>query len=240
MREMYDKALRECGVIIIDDDAQERSTNTDLLFGVLKLLRVNYPHLKIVVTATTLADATLFSQYFDDCPVISVPERIHPIRVVHKRVPQEGNEFNRSILKSAIDVLRTSKPDDGDVLCFVLSPEDAEQAATAMQGFIARERGKLRCRALCLHENQSSEELQEVLTRPQGFRRVIFATGLAETVYLNGVRYIIDCGMTRSEVWDSRLQKSQSKVRGGRIILSTTTDVGVAAIHFQDECNSSS
>ncbi len=210
-REQYDKAVKECGVIIIDE-AQERNINTDVLFGVLKMLQVNYPHLKIVVTSTTLADATLFSQYFDNCPVISVPDRLHPIRVVHKAMPLEEDMVVGSVLKSAVDVLRSTKPDDGDILCFVPSAEDAEQSATAMQGFIAKQR--VHCRSFCLHENQSPEELQEVLTRPHGVRRIIFATNVAEaSVSLNGIRYVIDCGLSRTEVWDPVTKQARSQVR---------------------------
>lgn len=209
-RDQYIKALNECGVIIVDE-AQERYINTDVLLGVLKMLVNNFPHLKIVVTSTSIAEATLFSQYLDNCPVISVPERLHPIRVVYKAMSQEENAIVGNVLKSAVDVLRSTKPDDGDILCFVTSADESEQASAAMQGFISNHR--LNARAYCIHENQRAEELQEVLVRPQGIRRIIFATQLAETsTPINNVRYVIDCGLSRTEVWDSTTKQTRSQV----------------------------
>jgi HrpA-like RNA helicase len=57
---------------IFVDEIHERDLNTDFLLIILRELLKKRPELKLILMSATL-DATLFSSYFGDCPVIEIP-----------------------------------------------------------------------------------------------------------------------------------------------------------------------
>lgn len=95
LREAMNSPLLENYGVIILDEAHERTLSTDILMGLLKVSRgfilkllvfyvqevvKNRPDIKIVVMSATL-DAGKFQQYFDDCPLMSVPGRTFPVEI---------------------------------------------------------------------------------------------------------------------------------------------------------------
>ena len=67
---------------IIIDELHERDRFADFLMIVLKDVLPKYPNLKLILMSATMRE-DLFSNYFDDCPVIKVPGFIHPVREYH-------------------------------------------------------------------------------------------------------------------------------------------------------------
>lgn len=64
---------------VIIDEVHERDINTDFALIVLRdMLRV-YPALKVVLMSATI-DTSLFSNYFNDCPVLEIPEKIFTVQ----------------------------------------------------------------------------------------------------------------------------------------------------------------
>ena len=67
---------------IIVDEVHERDTNTDFLLILLRDLVSRHPELRIILMSATI-DTSLFSRYFNRCPVIDIPGRIHPVQLYY-------------------------------------------------------------------------------------------------------------------------------------------------------------
>nr|XP_028580810.1 putative ATP-dependent RNA helicase DHX57 [Podarcis muralis]XP_028580811.1 putative ATP-dependent RNA helicase DHX57 [Podarcis muralis] len=63
---------------IIVDEVHERTEESDFLLLILKDIMSQRPDLRIIMMSATL-NAELFSQYFNSCPVVSIPGRTFPV-----------------------------------------------------------------------------------------------------------------------------------------------------------------
>ncbi|KAH8372362.1 hypothetical protein KR093_011205, partial [Drosophila rubida] len=64
---------------IIVDEIHERDVNTDFLLVILRDMVATYPELHLILMSATI-DTTLFSSYFNGCPVLEVPGRGFPVQ----------------------------------------------------------------------------------------------------------------------------------------------------------------
>ncbi|GAB6022002.1 hypothetical protein CHUAL_006154 [Chamberlinius hualienensis] len=63
---------------VIVDEIHERDLNTDFIMVVLRDMVKVYPQLRVILMSATV-DTTLFSKYFNNCPVIDAPGRSFPV-----------------------------------------------------------------------------------------------------------------------------------------------------------------
>ncbi|XP_073973059.1 dosage compensation regulator mle isoform X2 [Rhodnius prolixus] len=64
---------------VIVDEIHERDVNSDFLLVVVRDMVHTYPDLRVILMSATI-DTTLFSEYFNKCPVIEVPGRAYPVK----------------------------------------------------------------------------------------------------------------------------------------------------------------
>lgn len=64
---------------VIVDEIHERDVNSDFILVVLRDMVHSFPELRIILMSATI-DTTLFSQYFNNCPVVEVPGRAYPVQ----------------------------------------------------------------------------------------------------------------------------------------------------------------
>lgn len=69
--------------MLIVDEVHERHLHCDFLLGVLRTLLLLRPDLRLVLMSATI-NIKLFSNYFNDAPVLQVPGRLFPIQVTIK------------------------------------------------------------------------------------------------------------------------------------------------------------
>ncbi|XP_014241138.1 dosage compensation regulator isoform X2 [Cimex lectularius] len=73
-----ENGLRGVSHLIIDE-IHERDVNTDFLLVVVRDMVHTYPDLRVILMSATI-DTSLFSNYFNNCPVIEVPGRGFPVK----------------------------------------------------------------------------------------------------------------------------------------------------------------
>ncbi|XP_019699351.1 dosage compensation regulator isoform X2 [Harpegnathos saltator] len=64
---------------VIVDEIHERDVNSDFIMVVLRDMIHMYPDLRLILMSATI-DTTLFSDYFNKCPVIEIPGRAYPVK----------------------------------------------------------------------------------------------------------------------------------------------------------------
>jgi ATP-dependent helicase HrpA len=201
---------------IIVDEAHERSLNIDFLLGHLGQLRFRRPELKIIITSATI-DTKMFSEAFDDAPVIDVSGRAFPVETIYMPLDTFGSDYVAEeddpagdaaeavsakaeawhYVDGAVEavgrVIEESRT--GDVLVFMPSERDIRECCDLLKGRLGNQ--SARFELVPLFGRLSNEEQQRVFDHSQR-RKIIVATNIAETsLTIPGIRYVVDTGLSR-------------------------------------------
>uniref|UniRef100_A0A2K6SIQ0 Putative ATP-dependent RNA helicase DHX57 n=1 Tax=Saimiri boliviensis boliviensis TaxID=39432 RepID=A0A2K6SIQ0_SAIBB len=110
-----DTALQGVSHIIVDE-VHERTEESDFLLLVLKDIVSQRPTLQVILMSATL-NAELFSEYFNSCPVITIPGRTFPVDqffledaiAVTRYVLQDGSPYMRSMKQISKEKLKARR-----------------------------------------------------------------------------------------------------------------------------------
>jgi ATP-dependent helicase HrpA len=219
-----DPLLSQYGVIMVDE-AHERSLNIDFILGLLKNIIRERDDLKIIVSSATI-NARIFSEYFDECPVISIESQMYPVDVRYMP-PENAHEFD-SLLEKISEIITEIEREqrEGDVLIFLSGEGQIKECISTLNRMDKEKRMIL----LPLYSRLSQEEQERVFNEYPGKRKVIVATNIAETsVTIDGIRHVIDPGYAKLNFYNtknftsslvevpvSRASCNQRKGRSGR------------------------
>ena len=188
-RMIQDDPLLEGIGAILFDEFHERHLAGDL--GLALALDVQAQlrdDLRLVVMSATLDGEKLAR--FLDAPRLSSEGRSYPVTLSH--FPVRRDESLEVQTRRAVEMGLAEHP--GDVLVFLPGQREIMRVETMLQEVAARD-----VIVLPLHGELSVEKQSEALQPdPQGRRRVVLATNVAESsVTLPGVRVVIDSGLAR-------------------------------------------
>ena len=240
-----DATLSRYGVVMIDE-AHERTLQTDFLLGALRKTqdaRRGTPRpLKIVVMSATL-EAERFSSFFRGAPVVYSKGRAFPVETFYTEEPED--DYLDAALCAVCQINETEP--EGDVLVFLTGQEEIESLGRLLRARAGkqkpprvnetetdrtRETEKERSVpalhvALLFAAMPPEEQMRAFEPAPPGARKVVLATNIAETsLTINGIRYVVDTGLTKRRVYHPRsgvdelvvapIAVSQATQRAGR------------------------
>lgn len=188
-----DPMLEGVGAILFDE-FHERHLAGDL--GLALALDVQAQlrqDLRIVVMSATLDGEKLAR--FLDAPRLSSEGRSFPVQVVH--FPARREETTEVQARRAIEHAVQAHP--GDVLVFLPGQREIARVHALLADALPQD-----IAVLALHGELPVEKQSEALQPdPQGRRRVVLATNVAESsVTLPGVRVVVDSGLAREPSYD--------------------------------------
>lgn len=201
--------------VLVLDEAHERSIALDVVVGVLKSRHAEqWPHLKIVITSATL-DTALFSNYFDQCPILYIPGRMYPVNIVYRPVGDDEDKIVMNVVAAAWEIHCNNSIADGDILCFLTGQDEVEKAVEKFSALLRLNHATSEpATAFALYGKQQPEEQEAVFKPLHGRRKVVFSTDVAETsITIDGICFVVDSGLTKESVYDVRRNVTLLEVR---------------------------
>ncbi|XP_066147044.1 dosage compensation regulator mle isoform X1 [Euwallacea fornicatus] len=96
---------------VIVDEIHERDVNSDFVMVVLRDMIHTYPDLRVILMSATI-DTTLFSKYFNNCPVLEIEGKAFPVKQYFLEDCVELTGFVPSMDQKKRN--KTKKDEDGD------------------------------------------------------------------------------------------------------------------------------
>lgn len=167
---------------VLFDEVHERNLDGD--FGLALALDAQAglrPDLRILAMSATL-DGARFATLLAGAPVIESEGRSHPLTLRHL-----GRDASRRIEDMVASAIRQAlRDEEGGVLAFLPGVAEIERVAERLEGL---PEGVMLHR---LHGSLDPAE-QRAAIRPSPTRKVVLATGIAETsLTLDGIRVVVD------------------------------------------------
>lgn len=175
---------------VLFDEFHERSLDAD--FGLALALDVQAAlrdDLKILVMSATL-DGARVAQLLGDAPVVTSEGRAFPVELRYRdRKPDERIEdaMARAVREALAD-------ESGSILAFLPGQGEIERTARLLEDNLPANI----MLAPLYGAMEGSAQDRAIRPAPQGHRKVVLATAIAETsITIDGVRVVIDSGLAR-------------------------------------------
>ena len=215
-----DPALEQVGAILFDE-FHERSIHSDLGLLLAREVRETVrPDLRLVVMSATL-DAQAIARALPGASKVMLEGRLYPVEIEYRSDCPRPKCAERA----AREVQQIVGQDGGDVLVFLPGKSDLERAETELKTRVVDKPDLVVCK---LHgELAMNEQVRAILPDPQGRRKVVFATPIAETsLTIEGVTHVIDAGFEKGSSFDAgsglnrlvtrRISRDAAEQRAGR------------------------
>ncbi|XP_043241834.1 probable ATP-dependent RNA helicase DHX35 [Amphibalanus amphitrite] len=201
---MADPLLTNYSVIMLDE-VHERTINTDIVMGLMKKILKKRRDLRLIVSSATV-DAEELRRFFSldgDRPsatILSVDGRQHPVEVYYSLEPVPN------YIQACVDTvcrLHTTEP-PGDVLVFLTGQDEVDEVVRKLREAPDTPRKDKLLPLPMYGALPNADQLRAFQRAPQGHRKVVVATNLAEaSVTIPGIVYVVDSGFVKLRWYNS-------------------------------------
>jgi ATP-dependent helicase HrpB len=205
--------------LVIFDEFHERSLDVDLALALTLDARANLnPDLRVLVMSATL-DTGAVARLLGGAPVIESSGRMYPVEVRY-RPPRADQAIDAAAAQGVTTALAETP---GDVLVFLPGAREIRDTQRHLQERAGRD--------VSIHplygDLSSAEQDAALLPAPDGHRKVILATNIAQTsLTVEGVTAVVDSGFVRVARFDlgaganrldtERVSRASAEQRAGR------------------------
>ena len=201
-----DPWLSKYSVLMIDE-AHERSLNIDFVLGLVKRVLKERKDFHVIVSSATM-NTQVFSEYFDNAPIVSIDTITYPVSVVYDPIEGGATTATEAGCDAILNkICRTvdrvlDNGDEGGILIFLPGEKiikdcmfRLEHAPFSRQLWV-----------LPLYGRLQKEEQERVFDNPpNGKKKVIISTNIAETsVTIQDITTVIDCGLAKLNFYSPR------------------------------------
>ena len=206
--------------LLIFDEFHERSIDADLGLALgLDVQEGFRADLKILVMSATL-DGGRIASLMNNAPIITSEGRVFPVeyRYLDKKITRSIED------EMAAAIIRSLQAEPGSILAFLPGAREIEKTKKEVENSKF-----LKNVVVCPLYGSMSFEEQDLAIKPppQGWRKVVLATDIAQTsLTIEGIRIVIDSGQQRSAIFDIKsgmtgletrmLSKASALQRAGR------------------------
>jgi ATP-dependent helicase HrpB len=190
-----DNSLEGVGLVIFDE-FHERSLQADLALALCyQAQQVLRDDLRIMIMSATL-DGEKISAMLNNAPILTSLGRQFPI--THKYIAVDKQD--RLSVSTARVIKKALQEQQGDVLVFLPGAGEIKSVASLLEA------DAISSLVVPLYGDLPFKKQQEaILPHPQGQRKVVLATSLAETsLTIEGITTVVDCGYARVPKFDPR------------------------------------
>ena len=225
-----DPWLSKYSVLMIDE-AHERSLNIDFVLGLVKRVLKERKDFHVIVSSATM-NTQVFSEYFDNAPIVSIDTITYPVSVIYDPIPggastltEAGCDAILSKITNTVErILDNDEEDKGGILIFLPGEKIIKDCLDRLYHVPFSKKLHI----LPLYGRLPKEQQEEVFKEaPAGKRKVIISTNIAETsVTIQDISTVIDSGLCKlnfysprtftSSLIESSVSKASCNQRKGR------------------------
>ena len=162
-------------------------------------------------------NVTKFSDFFNECPIYTIPGRTYPVEILHSRDTAKMGALKATYVSKCVDTVthilnKEVRPGEvGDVLVFLTGQHEIERACQdlkkAVQDQSLKDSKSVTLDQLQILPLYASLELldQNAIFGPtaRNMRKIIFATNIAQTsVTIPNIRFVVDSGFVKQKMYD--------------------------------------
>lgn len=201
-----DPWLSKYSVLMIDE-AHERSLNIDFVLGLVKRVLKERKDFHVIVSSATM-NTKIFSEYFDNAPIVSIDTITYPVSVVYDPVAggattttDSGCDAILTKIFNTVDRVLDNE-EDGGILIFLPGEKIIKDCVDRLYySPIGR-----KLHILPLYGRLPKEEQERVFEpAPEGKKKVVISTNIAETsVTISDITTVIDTGLCKLNFYNPR------------------------------------